>query len=110
MNARASEILEGAPAEAGFETIAANRIEKSDKVTQAEVQAFRQATLGSVTGETASASSQSTASIPDVDGTCCVTCGSTTACACAVSMSCGSCCADTCCPGGGTGKPKPQNQ
>ncbi len=34
---------------------------------------------------------------------CCVTCGSTTACACAVEMSCGSCCAGTCCSSGGGG-------
>lgn len=31
-------------------------------------------------------------------GKCCVTCGNVTACACAVSMDCGSCCADACCP------------
>ena len=29
---------------------------------------------------------------------CCVTCGSTTACACAVTLSCGSCCSGPCCP------------
>ncbi len=30
-------------------------------------------------------------------GRCCVTCDNAIACACAVSMSCGSCCADPCC-------------
>lgn len=35
---------------------------------------------------------------------CCVTCGSTTACGCSVSMSCGSCCDSPCC-GGGSGGP-----
>lgn len=31
-------------------------------------------------------------------GECCVTCGLIRACGCAVTMSCGSCCADGCCP------------
>lgn len=99
----------GAATQAGFQTITANRIEKSDKVSQAQIEAFRQATLDSVAGGASSAAPETSGLIPDIDGTCCVTCGSTTACACAVSMSCGSCCADQCCPGGG-GKPKPQNQ
>lgn len=34
---------------------------------------------------------------------CCVTCGSTTACGCAVSMSCGDCCDSQCCGGGHNG-------
>ena len=42
-------------------------------------------------------------------GSCCVTCGSVTACGCAVSHSCGSCCSDPCCGGsggsGGSGGP-----
>lgn len=39
-------------------------------------------------------------------GSCCVTCGSTLACGCAVSLSCGSCCSDPCCAGGsGTRQP-----
>lgn len=42
-------------------------------------------------------------------GSCCVTCGNTTACGCAVSMSCGSCCSDPCCGSGSvtlpTGEP-----
>lgn len=37
-------------------------------------------------------------------GSCCVTCGSTTACDCSVSMSCGTCCAGDCCTPGGGGK------
>jgi len=32
---------------------------------------------------------------------CCVTCGSVTACGCAVQMSCGSCCSGACCSGDG---------
>lgn len=36
-------------------------------------------------------------------GRCCVTCGGTTACGCAITMSCGSCCDGTCCGGGGGG-------
>jgi hypothetical protein len=31
-------------------------------------------------------------------GKCCVTCGTTTVCGCAVIMECGDCCADPCCP------------
>lgn len=31
-------------------------------------------------------------------GSCCVTCGNVTACGCAVSGDCGSCCSDSCCP------------
>jgi hypothetical protein len=42
---------------------------------------------------------------PEPDGICCVTCGSVRACACAVTMSCGSCCSDPCCGGGGGGDP-----
>ena len=38
--------------------------------------------------------------IPHKDS-CCVTCGTTTSCGCAVEMSCGSCCTGTCCSGGG---------
>jgi hypothetical protein len=36
---------------------------------------------------------------------CCVTCGSTTACGCAVSMTCGSCCDGACCGGSGGTQP-----
>jgi hypothetical protein len=35
-------------------------------------------------------------------GSCCVNCGSYTVCGCNVSLSCGSCCADGCCGGGGS--------
>lgn len=36
---------------------------------------------------------------PAASGSCCVTCGEWTACGCAVSMSCGSCCVRECCGG-----------
>ena len=36
--------------------------------------------------------------LPAFDGWCCVRCGNVTACACAVSSECGSCCSDACCP------------
>jgi hypothetical protein len=39
-------------------------------------------------------------------GRCCVTCGTTTACGCSVSMDCGSCCSDPCC-GGSSEPPEP---
>lgn len=35
-------------------------------------------------------------------GRCCVTCGTTTACGCAVSLGCGSCCQGPCCLNGGS--------
>ncbi len=41
---------------------------------------------------------------------CCVTCGSTTSCGCAVTMSCGSCCTGSCCGGGGGGPTTPEGE
>lgn len=44
-------------------------------------------------------------------GTCCVSCGSTRVCGCMVSLSCGSCCSDSCCGGGSSdGDLDPINQ
>jgi hypothetical protein len=47
----------------------------------------------------ASLSTQVRRSLATFSGDCCVTCGTVTACGCAVAgMSCGSCCSDACCP------------
>jgi hypothetical protein len=104
------DVLDKSPAatgQAGFQTITASRIDTSSKVSQADVAVFREATLAWVTG--GESASEPSALVPDLNGTCCVTCLNTTACGCTVSLPCGSCCADVCCPGGSNGK-KPQVQ
>ncbi|MEM9292976.1 MAG: hypothetical protein AAGD01_14940 [Acidobacteriota bacterium] len=46
---------------------------------------------------------------PDQESVCCVTCGNTTACGCAIVMDCGSCCSGGCCGGGGGQGPLSQS-
>lgn len=78
-------------------------IHRSDRVSEADVKAYRERLLGPAIGGKATdgAPPISSAGVEEVDNTCCVTCGSVTACGCSVSMSCGSCCAGPCCSGNG---------
>lgn len=79
-------------------------IKRSDRVTEADVKAYREHLFGRATGGGEALESgppASTSSFEDVESTCCVNCGSVTACGCKVTMSCGSCCAGACCSGTG---------
>lgn len=92
------EVREGRPeisAAAKNVQVLVSKISPSPKLTEAEVQAFRQIAMESVPGAEAG---------NPVLATCCVTCGNTRTCGCKVSDTCGSCCTDPCC-GGGTPNP-----